>query len=373
MAIVGALAPKGMSPLWYLGLKRTYFLGAFVAVWVWARPRHHSRRGMIPILPLVPALIVWNGVVHLAGVLALPDPFIDTWAWTQASLRALAAGIHPYTVPATALAHASDWVGETASTYPYMPMTLVAFYPPFLLFGDYRYLGAILAPITVLLVRTVGRRLAVDMAMVDAASFVVLLYPRQFWVTANGYIEPLMGFCLACFAVLTLKWPGSVAAATAFLAIPALKQYCLVPLVLFALMAERTTWRTLAIAGVVLSATMVPFLYWDAGATVTGIVTQMITPEAPRLDATSLVALFATLDLGYATRWLSVGAQVAVGALAYARLRDTGAGGLLLGSAMSLLVTFLAGWQAFDNYFSFVSLMLVVSALFLASRRLHAF
>ena len=114
---------------------------------------------------------------------------------------------------------------------------------------------------------------------------------------------------------------------------------------------------------------MVPFLVWNWRPTVTGIVVQMIAPIEPRLDAMSLVALLGRTTGLYASRWVSVVVQLFVGGLAYARLEGHGLAGLLLASALALCATFLTGWQAFTNYYYFVSEMLLLAAMLSASRR----
>ena len=55
-----------------------------------------------------------------------------------------------------------------------------------------------------------------------------------------------------------------------------------------------------------------------------------------------------------------------MGVLAFARLRKSGLGGLLLGSAVALFATFLAGWQAFVNYYYFIGMLLLLSGMTLA-------
>ena len=54
---------------------------------------------------------------------------------------------------------------------------------------------------------------------------------------------------------------------------------------------------------------------------------------------------------------------------AFAYLRNAGVGGLLLASAISLFAAFLLGTQAFLNYYHFVGILLLCSALVLARPR----
>jgi hypothetical protein len=113
--------------------------------------------------------------------------------------------------------------------------------------------------------------------------------------------------------------------------------------------------------------TVVPFIVWNWHATVEGMVFQMRAPTVPRLTATSPVALMAYLTGTFPPVWTSVALQLIAGALTYARLRGSGLGGLLLGSAVALFATFLGGWQAFVNYYYFVGMLLLLSAMTLAA------
>ena len=107
--------------------------------------------------------------------------------------------------------------------------------------------------------------------------------------------------------------------------------------------------------------------FWDWRATIRGIVSVLAEAGAPRLDATSVVALMAVVSGVSPSRWLSVVLQLAVGLTAHMKLRGTGVGGLLLASALALLVTFLTGWQAFVNYYVVVAVLLALAAMFLAA------
>ena len=61
------------------------------------------------------------------------------------------------------------------------------------------------------------------------------------------------------------------------------------------------------------------------------------------------------------------GGQFIVGGIAYWRLRRGGVAGLLLASAITLFATFLVAWQAFFNYYYFVTVLLVLGGLVLAA------
>src|SRR2546428_399543 len=158
----------------------------------------------------------------LATPLGLPRPNIDVWSWTQACIRALLHGVHPYTVQAKDVVSAAD-IWRTAAIYPYMPLTIVAFAPGYALFGDYRFVSALCVPATVALNRATGRRLALDPSFIDAATLAFLLFPRAIELTCFGWTEPLLVVTLAAFVYLAARAPGSVAEAVAFFLLPALK------------------------------------------------------------------------------------------------------------------------------------------------------
>ena len=362
MAVVGLAAPDTIGPLWYDLVKRVYFvlgLGA-VGVFRYGSARQSTRA--------VRALIVPATLLHLVTVVAVPIPDIDVWIWTQACLQALLQGVHPYTVDVVDLITKVHNLGPTATVYPYMPLTLVAFAPAYALFGDFRVMLAVCVPATVALNRAAGRQLGLDRRFIDATTLAFLLFPRGAWLTCFGWNEPLLVVVLSGFVYLATRAPGGAAQAIAFVLLPALKQYIVAPVVLF-LAIIRPRASVVATAMTVAAATVVPFLIWDWRSTIHGIAAQMVAPAQPRLDSTSLVALVALLTGVTVTRWLSVSVQFLVAGVAYARLRDHGLGGLLLASALALNATFLTGWQAFMNYYYLVGEMLLLAAMVLAAAR----
>jgi hypothetical protein len=362
MAFVGLVAPLTIGPVSYDVAKRVYFLLGLAAVSVFFYgPARQKRRA-------VTAVIVAATSLHFVTVLAVPQPRIDVWIWTQSSIQALLRGVHPYTVDATDLITNVYQLGPTAALYPYMPLTLVAFAPAYALFGDYRVLSALCVPATVALNRATGRRLDLDPRFIDATTLAFLLHPRGTWLTCYGWTEPLLVMVVSAFVYLATRAPGGAAQAIAFLLLPALKQYVVAPVALFlAIMRPRASIAALAVA--VAAATVVPFLIWDWRPTVEGIAVQVVSPVQPRLDSTSLVALVGSPTGIYVTRWATVAVQFLVAGIAYARLRDHGLGGLLLASSLALCATFLTGWQAFMNYYYLVAEMLLLSAMALAVAR----
>jgi hypothetical protein len=361
MAVVGFLAPVTDGGIWYDAVKRAFFVLGLIAAGILWRGSTRQRRFAVG------AVVVAGTALHLVTPIAAQAPRIDVWIWTQACIAALVRGVHPYTVQ---MAHEIADVyrlGPSATVYPYMPFTLLAFAPGFVVFGDYRFVSALCVPATVALNRATGARLGLDPRLIDATTLAFLLCPRGTWPTLFGWTEPLLVALVSVFAYLAARAPAGPGQALAFLLLPALKQYVVAPAVIFVAMT-RARASAIAVAASVAAATVIPFLIWNWRVTVAGILVQMIAPVGPRLDAVSLVALVAVLTGVTISRWVSVAAQVLVGAVAYARLRRHGSGGLLLASSLALLATFLTGWQAFLNYYYFVAEMLLLAAMFCASR-----
>ncbi|PYR55697.1 MAG: hypothetical protein DMF91_23680 [Acidobacteria bacterium] len=147
-----------------------------------------------------------------------------------------------------------------------------------------------------------------------------------------------------------------------------MKQYVIAPVLLYLAIKPRPRALFVFVGIAVVSATVAPFLLWAWRPTVDGIFYQMIGPAQPRFDSYSLVALLAVLTGVFVSRWVSVAVQLIVAAIAGTQLRRHGLAGLLLASALAMGATFLAGWQAFQNYYYLVSAMLLVSAITLAGR-----
>ncbi len=363
MALVGLVTPATPGAAWYDAAGRgVSLLGlAAVGVFFWGDARWRGRA--------VAAVAVAVTALHFAAPIGVPDPGIDVWSWTQTCLRSLLHGVHPYTVQAGDFVH----IGPTSQVYPYLPLTLVAYAPAFALLGDYRFLSALALPATVVLNRATGHRLGVDPRFVDATTLAFLLHPRSSWLTVYGWTEPLLVVVAAAFAYLAVRAPGGAGQAIAFFLLPALKQYFIAPVLLYlAMKPPRPRAAVVAVAATAAVATVAPFLGWAWRPTVAGIVVQMVAPLEPRLDSDSLVALVGATTGVYASRWLSIAVQLLVAAIAYARLRRHGLAGLLLASALALYATFLAGWQAFVNYYYLVGELLILAALALAAPRPRA-
>jgi len=310
--------------------------------------------------------VLWTMVgcaaaLHLAVPIASERPTIDVWTWTDACVRALLHGAHPYTAQAADPTRGAFNYGYVTTVYPYMPLVLIAQAPATALAGDYRFGLALCLPIAILLLHSAGRRLRADDRVLDTAMLALLMHPRSVYMVSLGWTEPLMVLALALYVRLSVDGRRPFAEAFAFLLLPFLKQYVVAPVALY--LAEPRRWRSIAIAAVVLAAaTILPFAATNWRATVDGILFPL-RKQAFRPDSDSLAA-FAHHFTGFVPpRWLAPAVQLGVGAAAFARLRQQGLGGLLLASALALFASFLVGLQSFVNYYYFVGALLVCAAV----------
>jgi hypothetical protein len=361
MAALGIVSPSSHGLIWYEVARRGYgVLGVFCVGLFGGDDATWQRRAVI-------ALAVAACALHLVTPLGTPQPQIDVFTWTQTAVGALLRGVHPYTVHAPDVFGGSRNVGYTVTVYPYMPATLVAYAPWLALFGDFRYGLAVCLPLTIWLVRSTGRRLGLDGRITGVVILSLVLHPGGPVMVRSGWTEPLLVLAATAFVYFRVRWPKGYAQAIAFFLLPALKQYIVVPVAMYVAMRPRPPIRALIVGASVAAMTVVPFIVWNWRATVEGIVFQMRAPTVPRLTATSPVAFMAYLTGTFPPVWTSVALQFIVGGLAYARLRRSRLAGLLLGSALALFATFLGGWQAFVNYYYFVGMLLLLSAMTLGA------
>jgi hypothetical protein len=361
LATVGLIAPAmDGSALWFTLAMRVYFALAIVLVGVFAASGPIGRRRTTAAL------------VALAVALQFASPFgvhvaVDLWSWTQTAATALLHGVHPYTVIAPDLQRGGFDFGSEPNVYPYMPLTLLAVAPSVAWFGDYRFAIACCLPLTIFLLRKAGRALDTPAAYVDLLTIALVLQPFGTTITATGYIEPVLMAAAAAFVLFAATAARGVREATAFLLLPALKQYAAAPALLY--VAMRGQMRSVAAGAAVAAATIAPFLLWRARPTLDGIFYFVREPFAFRTDSDSIAALVFALTGFQAPRSLAVLAQFVTAAAVYRPLHERGIEGLLLASALSLLASFLVAPQAFANYYYFAGALLLMSSLAAAAER----
>lgn len=359
MAVAGLCAPVTVGTVAFDLMKRAFFGISFVAIAWRARMHPALRRHTITALW---ALFV---LVHTASLITVPDPMIDNWAWTQACLRAFTHGVHPYTL-SFADVPGAQFGRDPISAFPYPPLTLVVLAPAYLVAGDYRIALVAAAVLMIPTLRSLGRRAQLDEPQLQLATLLVLLQPRGFNFTAFGHVEPLMALAAMSFAYFARDARGAALEATSFWMLPGLKQYMLGPALVYALAPHRRRLVVFA-TGLSVAAVAVPFFAWNAAATWHGLTVEAAEWVAPDPASTSLIALSLRLGWWYPNRYFSAAIQLLVSGLFGWRLRTRGAGGVLLGSSVALLATFLWGWQAYPHYFYLVSMMLVGGGVALAN------
>jgi len=359
-----AAAPRDHPPSWYAALFRMVPILSIILLGVFAGGGVRTARRALWVMVTLAMML------QVLAPVAVPYPTVDVWSWTQTSVHALLHGVHPYVVRADDVYGGAYDLGYTNTVYPYMPLTLVAHAPTVALFGDYRFGLALCLPITIWLLRSAGRCYHVDVRVLDLLTLALALDPRGVFLVEQGYNEPLLMVAVAAFVYFSARTPDGTAPAIAFLLLPALKQYVVAPALIFLVdLWRRRLYRALVIGVGAASSTVVPFMLWEWRPTLDGILFQVRPSVGFRADSLSLTALAWRITGVEPWHWLPEATQLVVGATAFAYLRHLGAGGLLLASAISLFASFLLATQAFLNYYHFVSILLLCSALVLARPR----
>jgi hypothetical protein len=357
VAALGIAMPGSIGPLWLDLLRRGFSVLGVVAVGVMSGNNLIWRRRALV------ASVAGATVLAFIIPAAIPNPQIDVVPWTDAAVRAFLHGIHPYTVQAPDVYKGGADFGFVVRVYPYMPATLLAFSPVVALVGDFRYALAACVPLTIWLVRRAGRRSGADPQLLDAATLMIALHPTMPVVVRSGWGEPILGVASAAVAVALVEGRSQVAA-IGTLMLPALKQYAIAPVILWAAgPGRRARPQAWVIAAACAALTVLPFLIWNAPATLDGMLFQMRAPVRPRLTSISIPGFLANYGSWNLPVWVSAAAQFAVsGALAAAGVGAT-VSGLFAGSALALLVTFILGWQGFVNYYVWIGTLLVLAAV----------
>jgi hypothetical protein len=191
-----------------------------------------------------------------------------------------------------------------------------------------------------------------------------LFHPRGCFVIEQAWNEPLLVGGAGIFLWLAVTRPASRWIPVAFGFFLALKQYLVFFAALFFLRPKR--WRGLPLAGLVVVATWLPFLWWDAPSAVqNGLLFQFRTPFRPD-GLTVSAALFRGFGWA-ATKWVAIGAGLVMTGLTHRRLNRGRLSGYLYASVLTTLGVFLCGSQAFCNYYYFLGALL----LFLMAIRLR--
>ena len=308
----------------------------------------------------LPAVLLLVGLHFALGVWILDHarPGGDVYLFQGVSIRALHAGIDPYTLTFRNIYHPYEGFygpglvvnGRLQFGYPYppLPLFLVSAALPF---GDIRYahLAALSASGALLALVRPGR-------LGPLAAGLLLFNPRFGLVVQMGWTEPLLILFLALTVFCTVRAPRLTALAFGLLL--ACKQYLVLLLPAAALLVpgpaderRRRTIRLLGMATLVVLVVSLPLALWHPSAFVHSAVTlQFFQPF--RVDALTFLAPLADVG-GRRLTWLPGLLGPLAVALALWRLPRSPAG-FAAAVALIFLVFFAFNKQAFCNYYLFV-------------------
>jgi hypothetical protein len=292
-------------------------------------------------------------------IVASPAPRIDVFTQFQESAAHLLQGINPFATPVSDPYLGKKSFGYTVTGFSYPPASLYPQTLAYWLFGDirYAYVACEAGAIAVLYALAAPARRG-------AAGLLVLLFlfhPRGLFEIEQAWNEPLLVGAAGIFLWLAATRPDSRWLPVAFGVFLSLKQY----LVFFALLflAPRARWRLLPVVAGVIGLTWLPFLLWDARSAVdNGLLFQFRTPFRP--DGLTFAALLHQWFGWTPTKWVAIAVGLVVAAVSAAKFRDGALSSWLYASLLTTLAVFLAGSQAFCNYYYFIgSLILFLLAL----------
>lgn len=299
----------------------------------------------------------------VGGLYVVPHPTIDVWQLQQHAVDFLLQGKNPYTTPV-----ADIYVGGIAfgyqKYYAYAPLNLLLSIPAKVIFGDYRFglIAALAASLA--LFRACGRRLGVSSFRIDFLTMAALLHPRLERLMIYGWLEPYLVLLLSLFVYLYATGRRGTLLTVVLFAMPLLKQYFAVPIVIY-LIIMRPRVRSVIIAALAGVLALSPLLLWNFEATVRNGLLFFVQNIGFRPDSLSVAAgIFAYngYETGVKTALL---AQLAAGLLAawFLRRKDNRLASFLMASALSLFASFLAAPQSFINYYFFVGVLVLFAAL----------
>jgi hypothetical protein len=292
---------------------------------------------------------------------ASPKPWIDSWYLQQEAALVLASGKNVYTHVYEQI-YPPDLFGYT-SHFGYLPLVLFFTAPFRLALGDVRYAYVFADALTAwALYRLAGGRsisgalrgASVRDATAAAAALFFLANPMGGVVVELAWSEPLLVVATA-FALLSLRGEGRAAGLCVGLALAA-KQTNLLLLPLA--WAKRRSPRDVALAALVVFASVLPFLLWDAGAFArsTIVVFGSIPTRTDAFSAWTWLHLRG-LTLPGAVALVAAGVP---GALSLVRAHRRDMSGTLGAIIAAFWALFLTARQSFLNYHYFVTALLVL-------------
>lgn len=290
---------------------------------------------------------------------ASPSPAIDVWTVHQQGADALLHGRQAYAPGAIGTPDTFSHARQI-DVYAYPPLNLLLTTAAYAVTRETRWAQLVAMLLGAWLVRATAQRRGWRSPVPDLLMACLLFHPRGLFVLEQAWGEPLALPLLGGFALAASAGRPRVAAALLGL-LCALKQHLVLYLPALALVPGIGA-AGVAIALATLAATYAPFALsepvrlWNAV-----IVHHLGNPFRP--DSLSLAARLH--DAGIALpSWL--GFATSIGSLAVLRWTRRALGPLLLASALTFLVFYLLGRQAFCNYYYLLGATWLLAAASLA-------
>jgi len=308
------------------------------------------------------AALVLGVAARIVILHASPAPRIDVFVQFQESAALLLSGHNPFAGPISDPFDSLGRYGYQVSGYAYPPANLYPQTLAYALCGDVRY--AHLAAEIVAVIALAGlvppaRRIA---ALLLGAA--LLFHPRGLFVIEQSWNEPLLVGAGGLFLWCAATRPTSRWLAVTFAAFLSLKQYLVFFAVLYFLRPGRA--RLIPPVAALIALTWLPFLGWNAPATLeNGLLFQFRTPFRP--DGLTLFSWLYPLTGWTPTKWVALGVGAGATWLGWRLFGGRTLSGWLYAGILATLAAFLAGSQAFANYYSFLGALL----LFLVALRLR--
>ncbi|MBT8212854.1 MAG: hypothetical protein KJN71_06885 [Acidimicrobiia bacterium] len=323
-------------------------------------------RGVVPLrwalLLVVAAVTV---VAAASGSLLRGDvPDIDVVQLHDQAVGSLLDGRNPYSTGNVAVMETKPLGdNELIEEYTYPPINLVWYALGNAVNGDVRTGGAIALVLAIAVFSLVAIRQShrldgtVGTFAIAGVAFLISNQAMYYMVSA-GWTEvtALPFFFLAVLWWRRLPVPSAIALGLAL----ASKQYFVLAVPVLLVLPDAWRFRRVAIATVSATATLVPFLIWDARGLIDGMVIHHLTRD-PRPDSATVANLGIEIP-----SIVAVAAAVALGV--WIARRADGPAVAILGVAASLAVFTLLAIRGFVNSWWLVYCLVTVALLMLAGR-----
>lgn len=302
--------------------------------------------------------ILFAGFIALrAGmIVASPKPYIDVYSMAQQSCDNFLQGRNPFVYPIRDIYNGSfSWCYEMRA-YSYAPSNFWLQFIGFAATGDVRAITVVMDAISALLIFWMGKKI-LNAQSAGLLALLFLAQPRALYFFEQAWIEPFLSTAFVVF--LFLEWRGLRSKALlAYGFFLSLKQY-LAFTALHILILERRWKRLLLIlAGAVF--TSVPFLLWNASATVReGFFMQLTTCFRDGPNLPSILHLLTAIEPSKV--WTTMIGILSAVFFPWWLISISPERRYLLSALGSLFALFLFGSQAVLNYYFFVCTLLLLA------------